>query len=95
MSRSINSSNHQADESSDDYPSDDNSEGFRFPLNARLEQVKTLGSFATAGRCSTVPSPGLSVEGCGFIGLPLTENTAKAIINVCHQAPFGKGTMQL
>ena len=65
---------------------------FRFSLNKRLEHVKTVGSFATAGRCSTVPSPRLSVEGCGSVGPPLVENTAKAIINVCHQAPFGKGT---
>ena len=96
MSRSIDSSNHQADESSsEDYPSDDNSEEFKFSLNARLKQVNTTGSFATAGKCSTVPSPGLNVEACGLVDIPLTENTAKTIIDACHQAPFGKGTLQL
>ena len=51
MSGSINSSDHEAHESSDeDYPSGDNPECFRLSLNARLEQVKTSGSFATAGK---------------------------------------------
>ena len=82
-------------EVSDDYPSDDDSFGFKRSLNARLDQVKTPGSFAAAGQCPNVPVPGLSVEGSGLIGLPLTETAAKSIINVCHQAPFGQGIMQL
>lgn len=86
----------QADEAGEeDYDSDDDSQGFISSLNERLDQVKTAGSFATAGQCLNFPLPGLSVEGSGFVGLPLTAITAKSIINVCHQAPFGKGTLQL
>ena len=88
--------NHQADECSDeDYPSDNDSAGFKSLLKAWLDQVRTAGSFATAGLCPTVPIPVLNVEGLGTVGLPLTDNTAKAIINSYHRAPFGKGTSTL
>ena len=60
-------------------------------LNASLSEIKTAGSFFTAGSCSELPLPGLSIEGIGPIGLPLTENTARTIVDVCHQAPYGKG----
>ena len=84
------------DESCDEsYSSDDDLASFKSSLYDRLDQVKTAGSFATAGQCSTLPRPALDVNGYGLVGLPLTENTAKAIINVCHRAPFGKGILQL
>ena len=89
-------SNEHVDESCDEgYSSDDNLAHFKSSLYERLDQVKTAGSFATAGQCSTLPLPALDVKGYGFVGLPLSENTAKAIINVCHRAPFGKGILQL
>ena len=87
---------HQADELGEkDYASDDGSESIKFSLNERLDHVKSAGSFATAGQCLNIPLPGLTVEGSGLVSLPLAENTAKAIINVCHQAPFGQGTLQI
>lgn len=86
----------QADEAGeDDYDSDEDAQGFKSSLNEWLDQVKTAGSFATAGQCLNFPLPGLSVEGSGMVGLPLTAITAKSVISVCHQAPFGKGTLQL
>ena len=88
--------NEHVDESSDDgCSSDDNLAGFKSALSQRLDQVKTAGSFATAGKCSTVSRPALDVEGYGLVGFPVTETTAKALINVCHRAPFGKGILQL
>ncbi len=36
--------------------------------------------------------PGLEVDGLGTIGLPLAESTAKELIKICRQAPYGKGT---
>ena len=37
----------------------------------------------------------MDATGYGTVGLPLTETTAKAIISVCHRAPFGKGILLL
>ena len=88
--------NEHVDESCDEgYSSDDNLVGFKSALYERLDQVKAAGFFATAGRCSTISRPALDVKGYGLVRLPLTENIAKVIINVCHQAPFGKGILQL
>lgn len=88
--------NEHADDSFDEgYSSDDNLAGFKSALSERLDQVKPAGSFATAGQCSTLSRPALDVKGHGLVGLPLTENTAKAIVDVCHRAPFGKGIFQL
>ena len=88
--------NEHVDESGDDgYSSDDNLAGFKSALNERLAEVKTGGSFATAGQCSTVSLPALDVEGYGLVGFPVNGTTAKALIDVCHRAPFGKGILRL
>ena len=93
--------NEHVDESCDDgCSSDDNLAGFKSALSQRLDQVKTAGSFATAGsfgsagKCSSVSLLPLDVEGYGLVGFPLTETTAKALINICHRAPFGKGILR-
>ena len=57
-----------------------------------LENIDELscGSFATHGQLLKSFNPGLSVEGFGGIGLPLSEHEAQRLITVCHQAPLGK-----
>ena len=69
------------------------SRGFRKDL---LESLETIGhgSFAASGLLPDV-NPGLYVEGLGKIGLPLSERDAVALANVCHEAPFGKGSETL
>ena len=59
--------------------------------------VKTLnsldrpGSFASGGQFQ-FPLPALKINGVeGYVGLPVCEFQAKAIMSVCTQAPFGKG----
>ena len=56
-----------------------------------LASVKTVGSFATSGLLAEGTLSGLSVHNVGSIGLPLQEEQAKAIIEVCDRAPFGQG----
>lgn len=56
-----------------------------------LANFKTVGSFATSGVLAEATLPGLSVHTVGSIGFPLQERQVKAIIGVCHQAPFGQG----
>ena len=88
--------NHQADQSSEEEdPSDNDCARLKSLFKAQLDRVRTAGSFATAGLCPIVPMPALNVEGLGPVGLPLNNATAKAIINCCHRAPFGKGTSTL
>lgn len=56
-----------------------------------LNNVKTAGSFATSGVVTEATLSGLSVNNVGSIGLPLQQGQAKAMIDVCHRAPFGQG----
>jgi 2OG-Fe(II) oxygenase superfamily len=49
-------------------------------------------SFAYASEVTNAPNPGLTVEGIGAIGLPLTERDVHALISKCRQSPFGKGS---
>ena len=87
--------NGHVEESCDEgYSSDNDLAGFKSLLYERLDQVETPGSFATTGECSTLPLPALDVKGYGWVGLPLGKTTAKAVINICHRAPFGKGILQ-
>ena len=56
-----------------------------------LLRVKRPGSFATGGPVTTLPLPGLRVNGVsGIIGLPLNEHAAKTLRDKCSQAPFGR-----
>src|SRR5262252_6278953 len=59
-------------------------------LIALMDKVKTSGTFSVSG---TLPAilPGLHVKGIGHIGLPLTEQQAKALIQRSELAPFGRG----
>ena len=49
------------------------------------------GNFATDGILTESPNPGLNIDGLGPISLPLCQHTAKQIIEVARQAPFGLG----
>jgi hypothetical protein len=59
-----------------------------------LQQTEAPGSFVTSGDCSNHSAmllPGLVVRGLGQIGLPLSDGDAKALADLCQQAPFGRG----
>lgn len=60
-----------------------------------LDAVQSVGSFATFHSLDTIVDPEICVNipaGAIRIPLPLSEEHAKTIIAVSHQAPFGKGT---
>ena len=60
-------------------------------LEEAFERVKRPGTFATGGFVSSLPLPVLSVNGIkGTLGLPLSEQAAKALRDKCSQAPFGR-----
>lgn len=75
-------------------PSSEESEfdadAFRRNLFLELENVGN-GSFATSGFLPAI-NPGLSIDGLGKVGLPLSDRDAVELCRICHQAPFGKGS---
>ncbi|KAJ9651861.1 hypothetical protein H2198_008893 [Neophaeococcomyces mojaviensis] len=73
----------------------------RIPLTAErakeniayeLDEIDESGSFAYASEIKPAPNPGLTVEGIGDIGLPLTQRDAEALISKCRLSPFGRGS---
>jgi hypothetical protein len=60
-------------------------------LCASLNNVKPLGDIAYAQSIDSCPNPVLHVKNLGVIGLPLSVRDAGALIDACHQSPFGKG----
>ena len=59
-----------------------------------IEIVDRPGSFSTSGDLPFT-MPGLEVEGIGAIGLPLGKTQARALIQHCSRAPYGKGVKTL
>ena len=59
-----------------------------------LGTVDRPGTFCLSGDLPLV-MPGLEVEGLGAVGLPLGKTQARQLIQLCHQAPYGKGTETL
>lgn len=60
-----------------------------------LDSLQSVGSFATFGKLDSIVEPDVYINvpaGATRIHVPLSEEHAKAIITVSHQAPFGKGT---
>ena len=56
-----------------------------------LQSVENPGDFACGGSVS-LPLPALRVDGVdGLVGLPMCSSQARAIIEQCSQAPFGRG----
>ena len=49
------------------------------------------GDFATQGVEKEHPSPGLWVNGVGYIAFPFLALQASQLKDVCEQAPFGRG----
>jgi hypothetical protein len=56
-----------------------------------LTEIQWSGSFAGFEELDDFVDPQIFVPDIGSIKLPLKEKTAKALIQKCHQAPFGKG----
>ena len=59
-----------------------------------LARVDRPGEVCAAGDLP-LTMPGLEVEGVGTLRLPLAETQARALIEQCRQAPYGKGTKTL
>lgn len=57
-----------------------------------LSEIEHSGSFLTSQSCLSAVFPGLHIPGIGQIRLPLSPDDAKAIIQLCHASPFGKGS---
>lgn len=55
-----------------------------------LSLIKGNGSFVTSNSTS-FEFPGLTVDGLGEIAYPINQMQARALIQVAHKAPFGKG----
>lgn len=69
------------------YPDDVNEN-----LDKLLRNINPRGSFACSMDLrSAFVDPKITVEGVGPIQLPLNPETARAIAQACHQAPFGRG----
>ena len=61
-------------------------------LEKILSTIEHTGSFLTARSSQSGVNPGLHIPSIGQIGLPVSSNDAKAIIQSCHASPFGKGS---
>ncbi|KAL9086906.1 MAG: hypothetical protein Q9165_006912 [Trypethelium subeluteriae] len=57
-----------------------------------LEEVQSIGTFATSIIPQQEVDPGLTIEDVGTIGLPLSEREASLVIDASRKAPFGKGS---
>ncbi|RAO71302.1 uncharacterized protein BHQ10_007314 [Talaromyces amestolkiae] len=64
-------------------------------LDLALSEIKSSGSFMTQKALSSAVIPGLHVPGVGAIGLPITIESAKAMIQSSRMSPYGKGTETL
>ncbi|WPV69295.1 2OG-Fe(II) oxygenase [Chitinophaga sp. LS1] len=56
-----------------------------------LGEIKGTGSFVSSG-VQPFLFPGLQIRGMDEIGFPINATQIKALINLAHQAPFGKGS---
>jgi len=69
-----------------------NAEEYLKTIGSLLSKLKAQVEVSCGGSAIELPSlPGLCINGVGPVGLPVTEVTAKAIIKVATQAPYGKG----
>ena len=59
-----------------------------------LGTIDRPGTFCTSGDLPLV-MPGLEVNGLGAVRLPLGKTQARQLVNLCYQAPYGKGTETL
>ncbi|PGH11888.1 hypothetical protein AJ80_06953 [Polytolypa hystricis UAMH7299] len=64
-------------------------------IQQALDGIEADGDFACFREVDGALNPGLHVSGLGPIGLPLSSREAKALIDICHRSPFGKGSETL
>ena len=64
-------------------------------LEQILSEIQCSGSFLTSGSFKSGINPGLEVPSAGPIGLPLSVEAAKKIIQASHISPYGKGNETL
>jgi len=55
------------------------------------EKPNFTGEYAYGTRAATSPNPCITLEGSGFLGLPLSARDAAFISGIAEQAPLGKG----
>lgn len=60
-----------------------------------LDNVRSAGEFAVFQPIAQGFNPGLDIQGLGPVGLSLSPRDTKAIVEICHRSPFGKGTKTL
>jgi hypothetical protein len=65
--------------------------GIKRHLHAIISAQHAFGSFALANTCPDAVNPHLFVKGLGNVGVPVSDRDARAIIERCHQSPYGKG----
>jgi hypothetical protein len=56
-----------------------------------LDCIKAAGSFAAFARLDEKSIKPIFVRDVGPVGFPLTESTARQLIEKARQAPYGKG----
>ena len=78
-------------DSDPDVSSQDSIPDLKEGLSDALDQIESSGKFAAFERLDGFVDPKVFVPGIGRIQLPLQEQTARSLIQACHQAPFGKG----
>lgn len=60
-----------------------------------LNNIQSNGSFITGENKKTVVNPGLCIPSLGTIGLPVSPDNIRAMIQLCNLSPYGKGTETL
>lgn len=60
-----------------------------------LEEIRSKGSFITGENKKTIINPGLCIPSLGTIGLPVSPDNTRAMIQLCNLSPYGKGTETL
>ena len=70
------------------------SDEIKAKLRGLLAAIDThsLGCIATSGALPSAVNPGLTINGLGDVGSPLSARDALEVSKIAHQAPFGKGT---
>jgi hypothetical protein len=76
----------------DSHGNEDSDHEWKPDLLDCLDNIRSVGEYATFSRRTSFTNPGLNIEGhSAVIPLPLTARDAEIIKSVCRQAPFGKG----
>jgi hypothetical protein len=78
-------------DSDPDVSSQDSTLDLKQGLSDALGLIQSDAKFAAFDQLDGFVDPKVFVPGIGHIQLPLQEQTARSLIQACHQAPFGKG----